>query len=53
MVSPKTGLGVGPECGLWISSGHGSLVHEGALDAHPLQGDGEQVEGAAVDARAG
>ena len=45
-------LGVGAEGGVQLLLG-ALRVHEGELDAHALHGDGEQVEGAAVDGGGG
>ena len=45
-------LGVGPEGGVQLLLG-AVRVHEGELDAHALHGDGEQVEGTAVDGGGG
>ena len=44
----KDGLGVGAEGGVQLRLG-AVRVHKGKLDAHPLHGHGEEVEGAAVD----
>ena len=41
-------LGVGLECGVQLFLG-AQRVHEGGFNAHFLHGDGDQVEGAAVD----
>ena len=44
----EDGLGVGAEGGVQLLLG-AERVHEGGLDAHLLHGDGDEVEGAAVN----
>ena len=44
----EDGLGVGAEGGVQLLLG-AQRVHEGGLDAHLLHGDGDEVEGAAVN----
>ena len=52
MVSPKTALVLGRKAA--FSSSLGTVgVHEGELDAHPLHGHGEEVEGPPVDGGGG
>jgi hypothetical protein len=41
-------LGVGLECGVQFFLG-AQRVHKGGIDSHLLHGDGDQIEGAAVD----
>ena len=45
---PEHRPGLGPEGGLQLRL-RAVGIHEGEVDAHPLHGDGEEVEGSAVD----